>query len=169
VLILNAFSWQLSTSLCEDFYRSSAKQKNADVCPNYNNTREAKQRSFPTKESFTVTDTPAAVKLHGPFDHTILRIVQEHEIVLFSVAGKMLRQLSWFLNGGGGFDGSTGHSEYKQSFSGEWSDSDLFLTTPVPIQLFNSSSTNRQQRCGRIPAHRLLGTADPHDFSLEKR
>ena len=94
MFILNGFSWQLSTSLCEDFYRSSAKQKKADVCLGYNNTREAKQRSLPTKKSFTVTVTPATVKLHGLFDHTILHIVQAHEIVLDSVAGKLFRTLS---------------------------------------------------------------------------
>jgi hypothetical protein len=43
-----------------------------------------------------------------------------------------------------GFDGSTGHSEYKQRFSGEYSDSDLFLTSLVPIQLFTSSSTEEK-------------------------
>jgi len=74
MLILHAFSWQLCTSLREDFYRSSAKHKNADVCPSYNNTREVKQRCYPTKESFTVTDTLAAVKLHGLFDHTIFTL-----------------------------------------------------------------------------------------------
>jgi len=63
------------------------------VCPSYNNTREGKQRSFPTKESFTVTDTPAAVKLHGLFYHTILHIVQAHEIVLDSVAGKNIEKI----------------------------------------------------------------------------
>jgi len=91
--MLNAFSWQLSTSLCEDFYWSSAKQKNADACPSYSNTREVKQRCYTTKESFTVTDTLAAVKLRGLFDHTILRVVQPHDIVLDSVAGKNIDKI----------------------------------------------------------------------------
>jgi len=34
----------------------------------------------------------------------------------------------------------TGHSEYKQRFSGACSDSSLCLTSPFPIQLFTSSS-----------------------------
>ena len=42
--------------------RSSAKQKNADISPSYNNVREAKQCCYSTKGSFTVTDALTEVK-----------------------------------------------------------------------------------------------------------
>jgi len=58
--------------------------------PVNNNNREAKKRCYPSNKSFTVTDTLAAVELHYLLDHTILRIVQAHEIVLDSVAGKFI-------------------------------------------------------------------------------
>jgi hypothetical protein len=61
---------------------------NADIYPSYNNIREANQLCYPSKESFTVTDTLAEVKLQDLLDHTILRIVQVHEILLTRVAGK---------------------------------------------------------------------------------
>jgi hypothetical protein len=122
--------------------RSSAKQKNADIYPSYNNIREAKQLCYRSKESFTVIDTLAEVKLQDLLNHTILRIVQAHEILLSRVAGKIIQKLAlvskWV------FDGTTGHSEYKQRFPREYSDSYLFLTSLVPIQLFTSSSTEEK-------------------------
>jgi hypothetical protein len=124
-----------------------------------------KQRCYPTEESFTVTDTLAEVKLQDLLDHTILRIVQAHEIILTKVAGENIQKT--VLVSKWGSDGSTGHGEYKQMFYGEYSDSDFFLTSLVLIQLFTSSS--REEYCGRIPAHRLLDTADPYEYSLEKR
>jgi hypothetical protein len=140
-----ALSFFVNAKLSKHQYqviRSSAKQKNADIYPSYNNIREAKQRCYPSKESFTVTDTLAEVKLQDLLDHTILRIVQAHEILLARVAGKNIQKI--VLVSKWGFDGSTGHSEYKQMFSGEYSDSDLFLTSLVPIQIFTSSSTEEK-------------------------
>jgi len=44
-----------------------------------------------------------------------------------------------------GFDGSTGHSEYKQKCIEAFSDSQILLTSLVPIQLFvNISHSNKQ-------------------------
>ena len=68
--------------------RSSAKQKNADIYPSYNNFIEAKQCCYPTKESFTV----AEAKLQDLLGHTILHI-EVHEIVLSSVAGKSIQKI----------------------------------------------------------------------------
>ena len=87
---------------------SSAKQKNADIYPSCNNIREAKRRCYRSKESFTVTDTLAEVKLQDLHDHTIIRLVQAHEILLARVAGKNIQKI--VLVSKWGFDGSIGHS-----------------------------------------------------------
>jgi hypothetical protein len=51
---------------------SSAKQKNVDIYTSYNNIRKAKQRCYPTKDSFIVTDTLAEVKLQDPFPSGVI-------------------------------------------------------------------------------------------------
>jgi hypothetical protein len=113
-----ALSFFVNTKLSTHQYqviRSSTKQKNADIYPSYNNIREVKQCCYCSKESFTVTDTLAEVKLQDLLDHTILCIVQAHEILLTRVAGENIQKI--VLVSKWGFDGSSGHSEYKQRFS----------------------------------------------------
>ena len=114
----------------------------SDIYPSYNNIRKAKQRCYPAEKSFTVTDTLAELKLQDLLDHTILRIVQARQIILTRVAGENIQKT--VLISKWGFDGSTGHSEYKQILYGEYSDSDLFLTSLIPIQLFTSSATQEK-------------------------
>jgi hypothetical protein len=104
--------------------RPSAKQKNADIYPSCNNIEKVKQHCYPTEESFTVTDTLAEVKLQDILDHTILRIVQAHEIILARNVGENIQKT--VLVSKWGFGGNTGHSEYKQRFSGKHSDSTCF-------------------------------------------
>jgi hypothetical protein len=116
--------------------RSNVKQ-NADIYPSYYIT-EVKQHCYPNKQSFRVTDTPAAVYLQDLVDHTILHIAQAYEILLARVAGKNVQKI--ILVSKWGFDGSTGRSEYTQRFCSKYSYRDLSLTSLVPIQLFTSSS-----------------------------
>jgi hypothetical protein len=112
---------------------SSAKQQKPNTCPSHNNITEAKQRCYSSKESFTVTE----VKLQDHLDHTVLRIVQTYEVVLARVAGRNIQKILLVFRWG--FDGSTGHSEFKQRFSGDYSNSDLFQTSLVPVQVFTPS------------------------------
>jgi len=44
-----------------------------------------------------------------------------------------------------GFDGSTGHSEYKQKCIEDFIDSQILVTSLVPIQLFMSISHSNKQ------------------------
>jgi hypothetical protein len=112
---------------------------NADVYPSYSNIRAVKQCCYPSKELFTVTDTLAEVKLWDLLDHTILHIVQAHEIVLTSVTGKHFQKIVSVFKLGFALDTVSTNKDSPVN-----SDSDLFLTLLVPVQLSTSSSTKEK-------------------------
>jgi hypothetical protein len=58
-----------------------------------------------------------ALQIRDLLDHTISRTVQAHEILLASVAGKIIQKIA--LAPKCGSDGSTEHGQHKQTFSGE--------------------------------------------------
>lgn len=102
-----------------------------DILPSYNKILAAKKKCYPLEE--TITESSAEVELQSLLDHTTNRILESQKDVLESTEN--LNNLT--LIGKWGFDGSTGHSEYKQTFadSSILDDSSLFVTSYVPLQL----------------------------------
>ncbi|KAK5648374.1 hypothetical protein RI129_003266 [Pyrocoelia pectoralis] len=110
--------------------RMSAPEK----FPSYKIVQAAKKECDPNREFITVTSTCAEVALQALLDHTVNRLVLTLEPVIDSLNDEELEQLCLFLKWG--FDGSSGHSSYKQAFHGlEASDSAVFITCLVPIRL----------------------------------
>ena len=116
--------------------RSSAKRKNADIYPPYNEVREAKRKCYP--DNISITEDSAKVPLQNLLDHTALRIIEDQKEQITEVVEKLdaAEQLACTLTCKWGFDGSSGQSQYKQKFSStDTSDDSLFCTTLVPLQL----------------------------------
>lgn len=102
------------------------------IFPSYQSVVESKKHCYPS--DITVTESSAEVELQSLLDHTANRILKSQKDVLDSVPNESLDKIS--LIGKWGFDGSTGHSEYKQCFSDSTlEDSSLFVTSYVPLQL----------------------------------
>ncbi|CAH1108234.1 unnamed protein product [Psylliodes chrysocephalus] len=85
----------------------------------------------------------AEIKLQDLLDHTASRIllVQEDvfdQISLDNISQELNLILKW------GCDGSTGHSQYKQVLPEGFSDSDIFITSLVPLQL-SGKNTDRSE------------------------
>jgi hypothetical protein len=76
--------------------------------------------------------------------HTVSRTFQAHGIIFAIAAERNIQKI--VLVSKWRFDGSTGDNAYKQKFSGEYeySDSDLFLTLAVPIQICASTLTREK-------------------------
>lgn len=114
-------------------HRHGAKQLNADIYPSYHNILTAKKRCYP--KNVLVTQDCAEVKLQDLLDHTAVRLIQVQEPVLSMTEEKHLKSL--MLLSKWGFDGSSGQSQYKQRTEQEdFSDSDIFFTSLVPLQLY---------------------------------
>lgn len=102
------------------------------ILPSYQSVVQSKKRCYPS--DIVVTESSAEVQLQGLLDHTANRILESKKDILESVPNESLNKIS--LIGKWGFDGSTGHSEYKQCFSDSTlGDSNLFVTSYVPLQL----------------------------------
>ncbi|KAL4152921.1 hypothetical protein QTP88_000754 [Uroleucon formosanum] len=107
-----------------------------DKFPSYKVVQESKNQCYSKPEDIQVISTHAEVSLQALLDHTVQRLflVQEPVIVLLqeNESDKFILYSKW------GFDGSSGHSSYKQAFcSTESSDSAVFITSIVPFRLVN--------------------------------
>lgn len=112
--------------------RNSAPQ----TFPSYKTVQAAKKSCYPN--NIHVTDTCASVPLQDLLDHTVQRLILSIESVIITLQESELTKLCLFTKWG--FDGSSGHSSYKQAFHGsEASDSAVFITCIVPVRLVSDS------------------------------
>lgn len=105
-----------------------------DKFPSYKIVQAAKKDCFPKREYIKVTDTCVEVTLQALLNHTVERLLLTLEPVIESLKDEELERLCLFSKWG--FDGSSGHSPYKQAFHGpDASDSAVFITCIVPLRL----------------------------------
>lgn len=82
-----------------------------------------------------ISETVSEVSLQSLLDHTASRIIQTLPKTL-TMDLPSNKETAVVLIGKWGFDGSSGHSEYKQSFSeSSGQDSNMFVTSYVPLRL----------------------------------
>lgn len=132
----NALSVLIDAKLSREQYnviRRSAPEK----FPSYKIVQEAKKECYP--KNITVTEICASVTLQALLDHTSERLIQVLEPVIESLENEELQQLC--LISKWGFDGSSGHSSYKQAFcDSEATDSAVFITSLVPLRIVAKKS-----------------------------
>lgn len=111
-----------------DLIRQTAPEK----FPSYKKVQTAKKNCYP--ENIIVTSTSAEVNLQALLNHTVKRLLMVQQCVVESLKDEELDNL--FLYTKWGFDGSSGHSSYKQAFHGiEACDAAVFISSLVPIRL----------------------------------
>lgn len=109
------------------------RQAAPQIFPSYNNIQTEKQKTYPESTSFKISETSVEVTLQGLLNHTAERLIELQETVIDSLG---ITNSNVVLYSKWGFDGSSGHSSYKQAFHGsDASDSSVFLTTIVPLRL----------------------------------
>jgi hypothetical protein len=102
--------------------------------PSFKVVQQAKQGCYPCKEAMTISETSAEVKLQALLDHTAKRLISVQHDVITSLNYGQIMNLCLILKWG--FDGSSGHSSYKQKFiSADADDSSVFITSIVPLRL----------------------------------
>lgn len=104
--------------------------------PSYENILAAKKKRYP--EQISVSESHAEVELQSLLDNTASCILELQKSVIESITDSSADKLT--LVGKWGFDGSTGHSEYKQKFfNNDLEDRSLFVTSYVPIRLVSEA------------------------------
>lgn len=109
------------------------------ILPSYHKVLSAKKKCYP--ENLLVTESKAEVKLQNLLDHTTSRLLESQ----IDILDKFPTNCNMTLIGKWGFDGTTGQSNYKHSFSDPTlDDSSLFVTSYVPLKLVlnNTSGTD---------------------------
>lgn len=115
-----ALSFLLDRGLSKEDYvsmRLLVKEQGADIFPRYNSVKEAKILCRPPAAAISITENKAKVSLEALLHHTGKRIFDMQREVLFQYI-KLLnpakKELETVFICSYGFDGSTGHSPYKQ-------------------------------------------------------
>lgn len=119
--------------------RSTAIACNSHIFPSYRDVLRAKK--FCYQEDMHFSETCAEVALQSLLNHTCYRIIQMQHDVIDQLDADICKNLLLVVKWGS--DGSSGQSEYKQSFADESStDSNVLLTSLVPLQLsgFNAET-----------------------------
>lgn len=129
-----AWALMLDASLTRHQYeilRKAAKEIGCDIFPAYHNVLNAKKDCYPPH--IDATESYAYVGLQELLDHTVKRIYKtKTDDELASMSEEVTLLSKW------GCDGSSGHTEYKQSFVEDGAtDTNIFLTTLVPLRLNN--------------------------------
>lgn len=99
----------------------------------------------PSEQDVTITDTMAEVSIQSLLNHTVQRIVEYQTDVIVQYLNKThIQEIETVIICSWGFDGSTGHSGYKQKFgasSAEVSDENLFAVTLITLRLLWRNNT----------------------------
>jgi len=100
--------------------------------PSYQRLLSLKKIRYP--DGIYIDESRAEVELQSLLDNTASSIIELQNNIIETMPENIVTNLT--LIGKWGFDGSTGHSEYKQKFSnGDLDDRSLFVTSYVPLQL----------------------------------
>lgn len=102
--------------------------------PSYKLVQRAKKKCYPKGEQMKISETSAQVSLQGILDHTTERLLSVKNADLNSLDNEEIEKITLYTKWG--FDGSSGHSSYKQAFhDSNASDSSVFITSIVPLKL----------------------------------
>lgn len=122
--------------------RSFINSKVNNIFPSYQKVLKSKKKCYPSEDSIKITESSAEVELQKLLDHTASRILASQKEVIDSTSNNQDQNL--ILLGKWGFDGSSGHSEYKQAFQDPtMQDGSLFVTSYVPLRLVFEGSPEK--------------------------
>ena len=103
--------------------------------PSYYQIQKAKLDCYPKKEYVTIDEREAKIHLQAILDHSVSRVLE-------TLPEKTIDLQNLTLISKWGCDGCSSQGIYKQSFSSEtdqgFDDSSIFMTTIVPIKLFDT-------------------------------
>ena len=141
---------QAKLSKCQyEIIRTAFKNAGHNLLPSYKRITAAKKNCYP--ENIKITDTSAEVPLQSLLDNTAKRILKtKNDDELDKLNGKEL-----ILTSKWGFDGASGQSQYSQRYSTEdvdASDSNLFMTSIVPMCLINNDINNTSVWKNTLPS-----------------
>lgn len=118
----------------------------AGVWPPYNAVRDVKVECRPPKEAISIQETEIEDLLQALLNHTSARLVEmQRKVVLHNMDRANVTVIEAVLFCFWGFDGSTGHSEYKRRYESDQhvssiNNGNLFAITLIPLCLLSKNS-----------------------------
>lgn len=106
------------------------KDMGCDIFPSYDALRHDKKECYVENEGIIITDTCVKLKLQSVLDVTVKR--------LFKTLETKANEDNLTLISKWGFDGASGHSNYKQTLEGD--DSSIFMCSFVPLKMVRDNT-----------------------------
>lgn len=135
-LLHNNLSKQLYINM-----RLECKISGADIWPSYMVVSNAKQNLRPPKEVITISENVAEIPVQKLLNLTIKRIIelQKNVLLQYAQSANCMDKIEMVLISSWGFDGSTGHSAYKQYMPNcdihSVIDENMFAISLIPLRL----------------------------------
>lgn len=137
----SALSLMIEQKLSRNQYqglRNISLENNCRLYPSYKVVQQAKIKCYPLKLEMTITESIAEVKLQSLLNHTTERIMLMQTEVIKNLTSENFCKFTLICKWG--CDGTSGQNMFKQTFSnddGTKSDSNIFFTSLVPVQLLS--------------------------------
>lgn len=136
------FDNKLSKSVYTNIHLET-KACGSDVWPSYDRVKETKRLCRPPREAIQINESGADCQLQSLLHHTATRIIDlQHEVILAHTQKSNCRDIETVFIFSWGFDGTSGFSSFKQSYSDastEISDTNLFACTCIPLRLVTTN------------------------------
>lgn len=127
-----ALAFLLDNSISKNVYtnmRLEVKTCSADIWLSYNKVREVKTQCRSPKEAISIHETEIEVSLQALLNNTSERLIKlQREVILRYMESDNSTEMEAVLLCSWRFDGSSGHSEYKQNYESEKLDSKVMPT-----------------------------------------
>lgn len=143
--------------------RLAAKEKKANIFAPYDYVLNAKKDCYP--RNIHITETSCKVPLQDLLDHTIIRIIKIPNInIPINIFKNIELVCKW------GCDGSSGYSQYKQTFSesSNRTDYDLFMFSMVPLPLRFTDECGDKHIIWKNPRYSSTWFCRPIKFEFKK-
>lgn len=106
--------------------------------PSYKIVQSTKTQCYPVLNSINISETSARIDLQTMIDFTTERLITTQKDIILTLDSDNSKNLCLYSKWG--FDGSSGHSSYKQAFlNPEADDAAVFITCFVPLRLMYKS------------------------------
>jgi len=119
--------------------RQQAKERNADIYPDYNKVLEAKKECYPSQ--ILTSEVEARINLQSLIDHTVLRLFKDPNLCFSDIDNsEKICNLDFIIKYG--CDGASGQRRYNQKFPGiNSTDETVFTVSMVPLSLKEHSKS----------------------------
>ncbi|KAK3918280.1 Early transcription factor 82 kDa subunit [Frankliniella fusca] len=166
----------LNMDIIRDSYQSLrnelVKRNHPELLPPYKAVHDASEKCSPSDSALILTESDVQISIQALLDITLARMIEIDDVKKALLRSESSDSTTIHLEMvcKWGFDGSSGHSRYKQKTTGEMTDGSIFLSCFAPLRSTKISAGSQEKNdiLWMNPAPSLTRYCRPIGFRFEK-